>query len=231
MLNINFFLELILVLIAILVSNGILFSLKFLNTNKKNYLKIVYIKINNIGKDVLTPRVLIASNPIWLNSLESNSSDNLSINSFESSSSDTLSVNSLESSSSNTLSVNSLETNVSQNIIDNYNLENLRINEWTTLSNLDVVRPVDSLTVLNSQSLEQWREIVRDLHDLSIGSPPTLIQQVKFEELNILYSQDIIYFGITQPELRIIIEHVPTWQLFDPTINHFILTIMSYYHC
>lgn len=230
MLNINLFLELILVLIAILVSNGIIFSLKFLNKNKKNYFKIVYVKTNNTGKDVLTPRVLIASNPIWLNSLESSSSDNLSINSLETSSSDTLSVNSLETSSSNTLSVNSLETNVSPNIIDNYNWENLGISEWTTLSNSQVVSPVDSLTVLNSQSLEQWREIIRDLHDLSIGSPPTLIQQVKFEELNILYSQDIIYFGITQPELRIIIEHVPTMNLFDPTVNHFILTIMSYYH-
>jgi hypothetical protein len=64
MLNINLFLELILVLIAILVSNGIIFSLKFLNKNKKNYFKIVYVKTNNTGKDVLTPRVLIASNPI-----------------------------------------------------------------------------------------------------------------------------------------------------------------------
>jgi ribosomal protein S8 len=62
MLNINLFLELILVLIAILVSNGFIFSLKILN--KKNYFKIVYVKTNKTGKDVLTPRVLIASNPI-----------------------------------------------------------------------------------------------------------------------------------------------------------------------
>jgi hypothetical protein len=64
MTNINFFLELFLVLIAILASNGILYSLKFLNKNKKNYLKIVYVKINKTGKNVLTPTVLIGSNPI-----------------------------------------------------------------------------------------------------------------------------------------------------------------------
>jgi hypothetical protein len=187
------------------------------NKNKNNSLKTVSIKINNSGKDILTPTVLIASDPI-------------SINSLETSSSDTLSINSLETSSSDTLSVNSLETNVSQNLIDIYNVENIGINEWTTLSNLEVVSPKDSLTVLDSQTVEQWREIVRDLHELSIGSPATLIQQVKFEELNILYSQDIIYFGITQPELRLLIEHVQVMNLFDPTVNHFILTMMSYYH-
>jgi hypothetical protein len=177
--------------------------------------------------------VLISSNPIWINWLETSSSDTLSINSLETSSSDTLSINSLETSSSDTLNIDSLETTipqVPQNLFDLHLWENLRINDWNRLSNLEGVRPVDSLTVLNSNTLEQWREIVRDLLELSIGSPATLIQQVKFEELNILYSQDIINFGITQTELRLIIEHIQTMSLFDPTINHFILIIMSYYH-
>ena len=221
--NINLFLELLLVLIAILASNGILYSLKFLNKNKKNkknYFKIVYLKINKTGKDVLTPMVLISSNPIWINWLETSSSDTLSINSLETSSSDTLNIDSLETTI----------PQVPQNLFDLHLWENLRINDWNRLSNLEGVRPVDSLTVLNSNTLEQWREIVRDLLELSIGSPATLIQQVKFEELNILYSQDIINFGITQTELRLIIEHIQTMSLFDPTINHFILIIMSYYH-
>jgi hypothetical protein len=69
-----------------------------------------------------------------------------------------------------------------------------------------------------------------DLHDLPYNTPQGIVQQVKFEELNILYSQDIINFGITQTELRLIIELLPTIDLFRPDINHFILTIMSYYH-
>jgi hypothetical protein len=69
-----------------------------------------------------------------------------------------------------------------------------------------------------------------DLHDHPYNSPLGVIQQIKFEELNIIYSQDIIHYAITQTELRLIIEHFPALSLFDPSINHLILTIMSYYH-
>lgn len=69
-----------------------------------------------------------------------------------------------------------------------------------------------------------------DLHDMPYNSPAGVLIQIKFEELNILYSQDIIAFGITQTELRLIIEHLPAFTLFNPAINHFILSIMSYYH-
>lgn len=69
-----------------------------------------------------------------------------------------------------------------------------------------------------------------DLHDLPINTPAQILQQVKFEELNILYSQDIIHFAITQTELRLIIELIPAISLFKPEINHLILTIMAYYH-
>jgi hypothetical protein len=67
-----------------------------------------------------------------------------------------------------------------------------------------------------------------DIHQHSISTPAGILQQIKFEELNILYSQDILYFGISQAELRIIIEHVPAMNLFNPEINHFILTMISY---
>jgi hypothetical protein len=69
-----------------------------------------------------------------------------------------------------------------------------------------------------------------ELREHPINTPAGILQQIKFEELNILYSQDIIHFAITQTELRLIIEHLPAMSLFKPEINHLILTIMSYYH-
>jgi hypothetical protein len=69
-----------------------------------------------------------------------------------------------------------------------------------------------------------------ELQDHPINTPAGVLQQIKFEELNILYSQDIINYCITQTELRLIIEHLPAMSLFNPEINHLILTMMSYYH-
>jgi hypothetical protein len=69
-----------------------------------------------------------------------------------------------------------------------------------------------------------------DLHQHPINTPAGILQQIKFEELNILYSEDLILFAITQPELRLLIEMVPAMRLFEPDINHLILTMMSYYH-
>nr|YP_009487224.1 hypothetical protein [Russula abietina]AWB36126.1 hypothetical protein [Russula abietina] len=110
------------------------------------------------------------------------------------------------------------------------------ISEGTLPSNLDVINhatsytSLDSRTILNSETVELWRESVRILHDFPINTPAGILQEFKLDEINILYSQDIIHFGISQTELRLIIELIPSWSLFDPTINHFILTIMSYYH-
>jgi hypothetical protein len=88
----------------------------------------------------------------------------------------------------------------------------------------------ESSTFLNSQSFNEWRELVYDLHQHPINTPAGILQQIKFEELNILYSQDILNFAITQTELRLLIEMVPATSLFLPDINHFILNMMSYYH-
>ena len=87
----------------------------------------------------------------------------------------------------------------------------------------------DSITVLNEVTFADWREIVMDLHDLPYNTPAHIIQQVKLEELNILYSQDILYYNISQGTLRHLIELVPAYELFDPEINNFILIMMSYY--
>jgi hypothetical protein len=67
-------------------------------------------------------------------------------------------------------------------------------------------------------------------HELPINTPAGILQTMKVEELKILYSQDMIHYAITQTELRLIIEHFPAMSLFNPDINHLILTIMSYYH-
>ena len=232
--NINLFFETILILFAILASNGIIYSLYFINKNKPNSSENISVITNSSEKDGLSLTSLIASNHIRLTSSESSTSQ-------------TLSVTSSETNVSETLSVSSSETNVSQDIFDSENLMDLEVmygphaensylsntNGENLLSNVQVFdnfTSLDSLTILNSQSLEQWRELAMDLHEMPINSPAGILQQIKFEELNILYSQNIIHFAITQTELRLIIEHIPAMSLFNPEINHLILTIMSYYH-
>lgn len=204
--NINFFLETILFLLAILASNGFIYSLTFFHFNNQNSSENISVIRNSSENNVLDLTLLIASNPIILTSSESSSSQ-------------TLSVISSESSTSQTLSVSSSDTYVSEDLFDS-----------TDLDLLDGVTSEDSLTILNRQTFEEWTDIVKDLHDLPFNTPANILQQVKFEELNILYSQDIIHFSITQTELRLIIELIPAMDLFNPGINHFILTIMSFYH-
>ena len=248
--NINLIFEIIFLLFAILASNGVIYSLTFFDLNKikQNSSENISVITNSSEKDVLAYSSLIASNPIRLTSSESNASQSLSMVSSDSSASQSLSVASSDSSVSQSLSMASSETNVSQNTFDNMDWIDSEISEGmmthtenaylastrgNTPPNVDIfdnTTSLDSLTILNSQSFEQWREIAMDLHALPINTPAHILQQVKFEELNILYSQDIIHFAITQTELRLIIEHLPAISLFKPEINHLILTMMAYYH-
>jgi hypothetical protein len=222
--NINLFFETIIILFAILASNGFIYSLTIFNLNnlnKKNSSENISIIRNSSEKDGLALTSLIASNPINLTSSES--------------------------STSQTLSVSSSGTNISQGIFDIDDLTDSEINGGTQTENsyvtsaneeflpsnggvFDQFTSLDSQTILNTQSFEEWREIAMELQEHPINTPAGILQQIKFEELNILYSQDIINFGITQTELRLIIEHLPAISLFKPEINHLILTIMSYYH-
>jgi hypothetical protein len=236
----NFLLETILFLFTILISNGLIYSLTFFNLNEKNSSSNISLIRNNSEKDVLGLTSLISSSPLSLTSSESSSSDSSSV-----SSSDTM--------VSDTLSVSSSDTMVSEDIMDDIlEAEALRhletvgqympraensllsgINDGTVNSNshvFDNTTSLDSITILNGPSVEQWMEIARDLHSLPVNTPSGILQQVKFEELNILYSQDIIQYAITQAELRLIIELIPAWDLFKPGVNHLILMIMSYYH-
>jgi len=225
--NINFFIEIILILFAILVSNGILYSLTFFNLNKQNSSENISVITNSSEKDGLALTTLIASNHIRLTSSESNASQTLSVTSSESSASQTLSVTSSET---NVDSENWTDSEISE-LIHTENSYLLSTNEEISPSNVDDnITSIDSLTILDTQSLEQWRELVLELHEHPINSPPGVIQQIKFEELNIIYSQDLIHYAITQTELRLIIEHIPAMELFDQDINYLILTMMSYYH-
>jgi len=116
--NINFLFETILILFAILVSNGIIYSLTIFNLNKKNSNSSENISIitNSSEKDGLALTSLIASNPIRLTSSESSASQSLNVTSSESSASQSLSVTSSESSVSQSLSVTSSESNISQSL-------------------------------------------------------------------------------------------------------------------
>jgi hypothetical protein len=227
--NINLLFETILVLFAILASNGILYGLTFFHINKPNSSENISVLTNSSEKDGLFLTALIASNPIILASLESSESETLSLTSSESSESEALSLTSSESSESEALSLTSSETNVSQDI---YDIDNLFYSDYLDYSEISeaTYTSLDSITMLDNQAFEQWRDLVMELHDHPINSPAWVIQQIKWEELNILYSQDIILHGITQSELRIIIEHLPAMSLFNAEVNHLILTMMSYYH-
>ena len=254
--------NLLLFLFAILICNGIIYSLilfNIINTNPSENISVIR---NNSVKDGLSLTFLLGSNPIRITSSETNTSPTLNGASLDSSvsqtltssdtnTSETLSVTSLETSTSETLSVTSSDTNVSQDIFDTENWIDELLSEGSSsetslsqhiLDNENWIEEVinegmlgqtvslDSLTILNSQTFAHWREMAMDLHEYPINSPAILIQSAKLDELNILYRQDIIDFGISQTELRLIIEHFPATSLFNPDINHLILTVMSYYH-
>nr|YP_010384647.1 hypothetical protein NDC34_mgp08 [Russula rosea]UHA57046.1 hypothetical protein [Russula rosea] len=244
-----FFFELILILIVILAINGFIYILTYFNLKNTNSSENISVITNSSQNDVLAPTLLIASNPIRLTSSDSSRSNPLSLTSSNSSASDTLSITSSETNVSDTSSVASSDTLVSQNTFEDDDFLDLEVNydivthtENSILSDMseasfspdvDVFEnttSLDSITILNGQTLEQWRDLAMDLHELPVNTAANILQQVKFEELNVLYSQDIILYAITQTELRLIIELIPAMDLFKPGINHFILTIMSYYH-
>ena len=236
--NINLLIETILLLIAILVSNGLIYSLTIFNIKKRSFSDSISVIRNNSEKDLT---LFLAGSFI-----SSISSQSLSANSAGPSNS-SQSLSEITSGSSSDLStlVNSTssDTNVDEDII--YNIIELDIGEEIiTQTQLPVYSPIpsnllnntteyttaDSLTILNNLTVEQWRQSLRIFHDFPVNTPAGILQEFKLDELNILYSQDIILYAITQTELRLIIELIPSWQLFDPNINHLILTIMSYYH-
>jgi len=154
--NLNFFIETILFLSAILASNGFIYSLTIFNLNSSENISVIR---NSSEKNVLALTFLIGSNPLRLISSESSTSQALSMTSSD-------------TNVSQTLSVTSSDTNVSQDIFDDKDLIDLERNEEimtqtqdTFASGTTEIIPIgdtlehftsqDSLTVLNRQSLDE----------------------------------------------------------------------------
>src|SRR5713226_8451274 len=144
------FFEIILILISILASNGFLYSLTYFNIKNKNSSENISVITNSSEKDVLAPTLLIASNPIRLTSSETFVSDTSSV-----ASSDTL-------------------VSQGQDIFEDDDLMDLEVNydivthtensilgdtsEESFSPDVDVFEnttSLDSITILNGQTLEQ----------------------------------------------------------------------------
>jgi len=107
MTSLNLFIEIILLLFAILAFNGIIYSLTLFKLNAKNSSE--NIPVIKKEKNVLTPTLLLASNHLRLTSSDSSASETSSVTSSDSSASETL-----YETSSETLSETSNETNLSE---------------------------------------------------------------------------------------------------------------------
>jgi hypothetical protein len=159
--NYNLIFEIILILFAILASNGIIYGLTIFNLNNPNSSENISVITNSSERDILPIPLLIASNPI-------------TITSSESSTSQTLDMTSSETNVSQTLSVTSSETSVSTETFDSTNLIDSGINEGIVVqipnfilvdtdegiipSNLDAsdhIITYGSQTILDSQTEEQ----------------------------------------------------------------------------
>jgi hypothetical protein len=92
-------------------------------------------------------------------------------------------------------------------------------------------------TVFDIQSISDSDSSVdydTDASDLSVETwevTDHIIQGWKMQEINDVYSNEMIQYAITQAELRDIIELFPIIDLYTGDINNLILIIMSYYHC
>jgi len=82
--NINLIFEIILILFAILASNGIIYSFTYFNLNKQNSSENISVITNSSEKNGLAFTSLIASNPLTLTLSESSSSQALSVTSSQS---------------------------------------------------------------------------------------------------------------------------------------------------
>nr|YP_009504231.1 hypothetical protein [Lactifluus hygrophoroides]AWX52956.1 hypothetical protein [Lactifluus hygrophoroides] len=226
--NINLLIETILLLLAILTSNGFIYSLTIIDWNKTNSSENQFVITNSSEKDVLTPTLLIASKPIEITSSETGVSKNIS---------DSENLIDLETTEGDiTQNLNFLDINGENSIVSHINGRTSIVSEtnWRiTPHDIGIIynlSTADSDTILTTESLAEWNDLITDLYSLPFGTPTYIYQETKFEELNVLYSQDIINYSVTQSELWDLIEPNTVAQILDPGFNHLILTMMSYLH-
>jgi len=151
---INISLEIILILFPILATNGFIYSLTFFNLNKPNSSENISVITKNTEKDILAPTLLIASNPLRLTSSESSASSETNVSQviFDNEDGDIDEGTMTQTQNSNLSDTN--EEIMSQT--QNYNISST--NEGTISSNLDIsdqYTSLDSITILNSQSVEE----------------------------------------------------------------------------
>src|SRR6266403_2039926 len=201
--NINLIFEIILILFAILASNGIIYSFTYFNLNKQNSSENISVITNSSEKNGLAFTSLIASNPLTLTLSESSSSQALRVTSSQSNVSQDV-FNNITSSTPFDI----LPSNV--DVFDNTTPFDIFPCSVDVFDNATSFTSLDSRTILDTQSLETLREITTSFYEFPTNTPPGILLDFKVDEINILYSQDIIHFGITQTELRLIIEHIPS---------------------
>jgi hypothetical protein len=243
-------LEILIILLAVLASNGLIYILWKMGLKKTNSTPNISLSTNSSEKEGLAITSLIASSPLRITHPDGGSSNDWrpipedDDDNYSNFSEDTLVSDNVSVSSSDTLVSPELSPVVSPEPFDiegwiaselsegmmTYNPDATIATNDANVDMWDVYTSLDSITILNGSTYAQWRDIAMELQEHPVNTPAGILQQIKLEELNILYSQDIIHFGISQTELRLIIEHLPSISLFNPEINHFILTIMSYYH-
>src|SRR6266849_6671757 len=141
---INISLEIILILFPILATNGFIYSLTFFNLNKPNSSENISVITKNTEKDILAPTLLIESS--------ASSETNVSQVIFDNEDGDIDEGTMTQTQNSNLSDTN--EEIMSQT--QNYNISST--NEGTISSNLDIsdqYTSLDSITILNSQSVEE----------------------------------------------------------------------------
>lgn len=251
---------LLLLFLLFLAKYIIIYSFRIYYFFKQNYFsKNISIIRNSLGKDNLAITSLISANPVILISSESTSSISLSETSSDFNFPDSLSETSLDFNIPDSLSETSSDLNTPDSISDTSSYsdwdsvsdssgtlvgDGFETSTSETLSEISSESDIlsfnqetyfhyispDSNTVLNQQTFEQWMEMAMFFHNLPVNSPAGILQLFKYQELKILFSEDLTEFRITDTELRLIIEHWPAWDLFLPEMNHYILLMMSYYH-
>jgi len=102
------------------------------------------------------------------------------------------------------------------------------LSDTESTSNTDSSSSTDSSLDANHVQDVNW--VIPEFDPVFFNVPDHVLQDWKFNEINEIYREEIIEFGITQTELLDIIQLIPSIELYAEDINEFIFAIMAYYH-